>query len=182
MASPASVKTWDDETDVLVCGYGLAGACAAIEAHDLDPAADILVLAKMSERYQGGNSRASGQSLPISKDAEALKAYRRACRCRAARGSPSRPTWSADRASAVASVRGWSISCRIRILWRCWVRWSSRTVRALLRRALSPRVLWWVLVGGPSSGGPPHAGSGRRAAHRGRHRRTVLTARRPMDR
>lgn len=24
MASPASVKAWDDETDVLVCGYGLA--------------------------------------------------------------------------------------------------------------------------------------------------------------
>ena len=78
MASPASVKTWDDETDVLVCGYGLAGACAAIEAHDLDPQADILVLEKMSERYQGGNSRASGQSLLISKDVEALKSYQRA--------------------------------------------------------------------------------------------------------
>jgi hypothetical protein len=78
MASPASVKAWDDETDVLVCGYGLAGACAAIEAHDLDPAADILVLEKMPERYQGGNSRASGQSLLISKDVEALKSYQRA--------------------------------------------------------------------------------------------------------
>jgi hypothetical protein len=78
MASPASVKAWDDETDVLVCGYGLAGACAAIEAHDLDPAADILVLEKMPERYQGGNSRASGQSLLISKHVEALKSYQRA--------------------------------------------------------------------------------------------------------
>lgn len=78
MASPASVKAWDDEADVLVCGYGLAGACAAIEAHDLDPAADILVVEKMPERYQGGNSRASGQSLLISKDVEALKAYQRA--------------------------------------------------------------------------------------------------------
>lgn len=78
MASPASVKAWDDETDVLVCGYGLAGACAAIEAHDLDPGADILVLEKMPERHQGGNSRASGQSLLISKDVEALKSYQRA--------------------------------------------------------------------------------------------------------
>lgn len=78
MASPASVKAWDDETDVLVCGYGLAGACAAIEAHDLDPGADILVLEKMPERYQGGNSRASGQSLLISRNAEALKSYQRA--------------------------------------------------------------------------------------------------------
>ena len=25
---------WDKETDVLVIGYGGAGACAAIEAHD----------------------------------------------------------------------------------------------------------------------------------------------------
>jgi hypothetical protein len=78
MASLGSVRQWHDETDVLVCGYGLAGAAAAIEAHDLDPQADVLVLEKMPERFQGGNSRASGQSLLISKDAEALKAYQRA--------------------------------------------------------------------------------------------------------
>ena len=78
MASPGSVRTWHDETDVLICGYGLAGAAAAIEAHDLDPGADILVLEKMAERHQGGNSRASGQSLLISKDAAALKPYQRA--------------------------------------------------------------------------------------------------------
>jgi len=72
MASPGSVRHWHDETDVLICGYGLAGAAAAIEAHDLDPQADVLVVEKMPERYQGGNSRASGQSLLISTDAEAL--------------------------------------------------------------------------------------------------------------
>ena len=44
MASLSSVRHWHEETDVLVCGFGLAGAAAAIEAHDLDPAADVLVI------------------------------------------------------------------------------------------------------------------------------------------
>ncbi len=78
MASPSSVRHWHDETDVLICGFGLAGAAAAIEAHDLDPTADVLVIEKMPEEFQGGNSRASGQSLLISKNAEALKSYQRA--------------------------------------------------------------------------------------------------------
>lgn len=78
MASPGSVTRWDDEADVVIAGYGIAGAAAAIEAHDADPKADILVLEKMPERYQGGNSRASGQSLLISRDVEALKSYQRA--------------------------------------------------------------------------------------------------------
>lgn len=78
MASLASVTRWDDEADVVIAGYGVAGAAAAIEAHDIDPKADILVLEKMSEPFQGGNSRAAGQSLLISKDVEALKTYQRA--------------------------------------------------------------------------------------------------------
>jgi len=49
MASLQSVIHWADETDVLICGYGLAGATAAIEAHDLDPGADVLILEKMPE-------------------------------------------------------------------------------------------------------------------------------------
>ena len=32
MSSLKSVKHWDDECDVLICGYGCAGASAAIEA------------------------------------------------------------------------------------------------------------------------------------------------------
>lgn len=78
MASLGSVTRWDDEADVVIAGYGLAGAAAAIEAHDIDPQADILVLEKMPEALQGGNSRASGQSLLISKDAGALMNYQRA--------------------------------------------------------------------------------------------------------
>jgi hypothetical protein len=78
MASLASVKEWADETDVLICGYGLAGAAAAIEAHDLDANADVLILEKMPAAWAGGNSRASGQSLLISRNKEALKTYQRA--------------------------------------------------------------------------------------------------------
>lgn len=78
MASLGSVTRWDDEADVVIAGYGIAAAAAAIEAHDTDPKADILVLEKMPEQFQGGNSRAAGQSLLISKDVEALKTYQRA--------------------------------------------------------------------------------------------------------
>jgi hypothetical protein len=78
MASPQSVERWSDTADVVIAGYGLAGACAAIEAHDLDPGADILILEKMPAQYAGGNSRVSGQSLLISKNIEALKTYQRA--------------------------------------------------------------------------------------------------------
>jgi len=77
MASPGSVTRWADEADIVIAGYGIAGAAAAIEAHDADPNADILVLEKMPEPLQGGNSRASGQSLLISKDVDALKDYQR---------------------------------------------------------------------------------------------------------
>lgn len=78
MASLAGIRHWDDECDVLIAGFGLAGACAAIEARDLDPAADILIVEKMPERHAGGNTRVSGQSLLISKDVEALVEYQRA--------------------------------------------------------------------------------------------------------
>ena len=78
MASPGSVTAWDDEADVIIVGYGMAGACAAIEARDADPDADILVIEKMSEELAGGNARVSGQSLLVSKNPQALAAYQRA--------------------------------------------------------------------------------------------------------
>lgn len=78
MASLDSITAWDDETDVLIVGYGLAGAVTAIEAHDTDPDADILLIDKCTERYQGGSSRASGQTLWCPHDVEASMAYQRA--------------------------------------------------------------------------------------------------------
>lgn len=78
MASLHSVTNWADEADVVIAGFGLAASCAAIEAHDLDPDADILILEKMPEQFVGGNSRVAGQSLLISQNAEALVEYQRA--------------------------------------------------------------------------------------------------------
>lgn len=78
MASLQSIAKWDLETDLLVAGYGLAGACAAIEAHDLDPDCGILVVDKCPADLAGGNSRVAGQSLLISKNADALFEYQRA--------------------------------------------------------------------------------------------------------
>ena len=62
---------------LLIAGFGLAGMCAAIEAHDLDPSLSILILEKSNEAETGGNSRVAGQSLLISKNAEVLAEYQR---------------------------------------------------------------------------------------------------------
>jgi succinate dehydrogenase/fumarate reductase flavoprotein subunit len=78
MASLNSVTSWDEEVDVLICGFGCAGASAAIEAYDIDPTAKLLIVEKAPEEFAGGNCRVSGQSLMISKNKEALKDYQRA--------------------------------------------------------------------------------------------------------
>ena len=44
--TPGEITKWDREVDFLIVGYGLAGAAAAVEAHDIDPEADVLVLEK----------------------------------------------------------------------------------------------------------------------------------------
>lgn len=77
MVSLGSIKTWDVEVDVLICGFGAAGAAAAIEAHDSDPRAELLIIEKAPEPFAGGNARVSGQSLLISHDKQALLRYQR---------------------------------------------------------------------------------------------------------
>ena len=52
-------KKWDYEADVVILGTGFAGQAAAIEANRAG--ASVLMLEKASEKYQGGNSRVSGQ-------------------------------------------------------------------------------------------------------------------------
>jgi succinate dehydrogenase/fumarate reductase flavoprotein subunit len=78
MASLNSVPHWDDETDVLIAGYGVAGCAAALAAHEGDPHADVLLVEKAPERWAGGNGRASGQSLLVPRDAEAVYRYQKA--------------------------------------------------------------------------------------------------------
>lgn len=77
MASLNSVTKWDEVVDVLVCGFGCAGASAAIEAYDAEPGLRLLLVEKAPQEYAGGNCRVSGQSLLISKNKEALKDYQR---------------------------------------------------------------------------------------------------------
>ena len=52
MSSNASGETWDDEADVVVVGFGGAGACAALEA--AQHGASVLVL----DRFHGGGATA----------------------------------------------------------------------------------------------------------------------------
>lgn len=78
MASIGAIRGWDVEVDVLICGFGAAGAAAAIEAHDRDPSADLLIIEKAPEQFAGGNARVSGQSLLMSHDKQALLRYQRA--------------------------------------------------------------------------------------------------------
>ncbi len=61
------------ETDVVVVGYGLAGAVAAIVAHD----AGARVLMVEKGKYPGGCSILSGGGIKCVKDAEAATAYLR---------------------------------------------------------------------------------------------------------
>ena len=49
-------EKWDKETDVIVIGYGVAGACAAMKAHD--DGAEVLLLEK--EALPGGSTALSG--------------------------------------------------------------------------------------------------------------------------
>ena len=61
-----SEASWDEAADVVVVGYGYAGAVAAIEAHDAG--ADVLLIEKMPD--PGGISITSGGNVRIVEDAE----------------------------------------------------------------------------------------------------------------
>lgn len=65
------LSSWDYQFDVIVVGFGYAGACAALAASDAG--ADVLILEKAPEIFAGGNSRVSGggMRIPINVDAAA---------------------------------------------------------------------------------------------------------------
>jgi succinate dehydrogenase/fumarate reductase flavoprotein subunit len=66
------------DADVVVLGFGLAGAAAAIEACDRDPDARVVLVEKMPEELAGGNSRASAQRVLVADDPAGLAEYQRA--------------------------------------------------------------------------------------------------------
>ncbi|MFH1775850.1 MAG: FAD-dependent oxidoreductase [Chloroflexota bacterium] len=51
-------REWNEEADIVVTGYGGAGAATAITAHD--EGADVLILEKAPRGDEGGNTRVSG--------------------------------------------------------------------------------------------------------------------------
>ena len=62
---------WDKETDVLVIGYGGAGACAAIEAHD--NGSKVLIIEKMAQ--PGGNTAISSGGFMVPQDGPTALKY-----------------------------------------------------------------------------------------------------------
>jgi succinate dehydrogenase/fumarate reductase flavoprotein subunit len=64
-------KKWNKEADVVILGYGGAGACAAIEAHDAG--AKVLILEKMKQ--SGGNTGASAGGVLSPTNAEDAYTY-----------------------------------------------------------------------------------------------------------
>ena len=70
---PATVNKYDKEADVIIIGYGLAGATTAISAHDAG--AKVLILEKMPKGKEGGNSKVSGNIVFIPDKVKEAKAY-----------------------------------------------------------------------------------------------------------
>lgn len=68
-------ERWDEEADVVVVGYGGAGAATAITAHD--KGADVLILEKAPKGEEGGNTRVSGNCW-LTPDKESAAIYLRA--------------------------------------------------------------------------------------------------------
>jgi len=66
-------EKWDREADVVVVGFGGAGAAAAITAHELG--ARVLMLEKAPEGEEGGNTRIAGQGYLQIYDVDKAVAY-----------------------------------------------------------------------------------------------------------
>lgn len=68
---PRTVERFDESFDVIVVGYGFAGAAAAMAAHD--SGARVLLIEKMS--HAGGISIVSGGAVRVARDREAARTY-----------------------------------------------------------------------------------------------------------
>jgi succinate dehydrogenase/fumarate reductase flavoprotein subunit len=78
-AKGSAPQKWTMEADVIIVGFGGAGACAAIEAHDAG--AKVLILEKQPEKRHYPNTRMSGgifHSPDPTGDRAALKEYAKA--------------------------------------------------------------------------------------------------------
>ncbi|MDO4547482.1 MAG: FAD-binding protein [Clostridia bacterium] len=71
--------TWDEEHDIVIVGYGMAGTAAYIEAREIDPNVDIVIYDKSDEANAGGQAIASGQCVIFVQkdDIETFRTYMR---------------------------------------------------------------------------------------------------------
>ena len=72
--------TWDEEHDIVIAGYGMAGTAAYIEAVEIDPNVDVVIYDKSDEANAGGQAIASGQCVIFvdPDDVETFRTYMRA--------------------------------------------------------------------------------------------------------
>ena len=72
--------TWDEEHDIVIAGYGMAGTAAYIEAVEIDPNVDVVIYDKSDEANAGGQAIASGQCVIFVEpdDVETFRTYMRA--------------------------------------------------------------------------------------------------------
>jgi succinate dehydrogenase/fumarate reductase flavoprotein subunit len=61
--SPWIPAKWDKEADVVIIGFGGAGACAALTANE--KGAKVLIIEKAPEKYAGGNTNVAGGGVRI---------------------------------------------------------------------------------------------------------------------
>ncbi len=66
-------KKWDREADVVVVGFGGAGAATAVTAHDAG--AKVLLLEKAPKGKEGGNTRVAGQGYLATSSVEKAASY-----------------------------------------------------------------------------------------------------------
>ncbi|MBI4310771.1 MAG: FAD-binding protein [Chloroflexi bacterium] len=70
---PSRPATWDRQADVVVVGFGGAGAAASVTAHDAG--ARVLMLEKAPKGQEGGNTRVAGQGYLFTDSAEKAIQY-----------------------------------------------------------------------------------------------------------
>ena len=72
--------TWDEEHDIVIAGYGMAGTAAYIEAVEIDPNVDVVIYDKSDEANAGGQAIASGKCVIFVEpdDVETFRTYMRA--------------------------------------------------------------------------------------------------------
>jgi succinate dehydrogenase/fumarate reductase flavoprotein subunit len=69
-------ESWNHEADIIVVGYGAAGAAAAITA-SMEGLGSCIVLEAAPEGEEGGNSRVCGQNMLIPQDVQSAVEYQK---------------------------------------------------------------------------------------------------------